>query len=548
MSLHREPNLRYIIKILFLVAVVFWFFTSYVGLPTISDGVSSRQKKASKTNCGDAIERLKKCEAREEIDFVRQADAKPIVPKFPSKQPQRRIVHLDLKGAPPRMEYLLKLLPVFRDLGATGLLVEYEDMFPYHGYVRVVSSPNAYSYDEIHSLLDTAKRLHLEIIPLVQTLGHFECVLKHVEFQHLRETKQYPNMVCPLLEDSQELVKRMITQVLDLHPHIRTLHLGGDEVFNLKDCDQCKASKKSKTELYLHHMLPLFEHLKVSRGGRVRPLIWDDMIRRWTADEMMKIAPYADIMVWAYVPDVETYTQFPDTMWTNYEKAFESVWIASSFKGALAADNNLVPIPLHVQNHVSWMNLINKINLRIEGVALTGWSRYDHLATLCELLPAALPALGLSLQVLKEGSSKKIGQDIVESILGFSNKIVINKDPFGSWDTSVPNFPGGDVYALIAELENHVSWYMNTKNRMDSWCTERHLEEQKISRLQLSGAEGSLKQMLPSFRNFRAKCVTVLKDYFFDDAVKEWVRDKVDGYITLCEQLDARLNKIKERV
>lgn len=40
--------------------------------------------------------------------------------------PNQRLVHLDLKGAPPKMSYLKRLLPIFKSLGATGLLLEYE--------------------------------------------------------------------------------------------------------------------------------------------------------------------------------------------------------------------------------------------------------------------------------------------------------------------------------------------------------------------------------------------------------------------------------------
>ena len=54
--------------------------------------------------------------------------------KFSS--PQRRVVHLDLKGAPPKVSFLKELLPLIRRSGGNTLLIEYEDMFPYEGVVE----------------------------------------------------------------------------------------------------------------------------------------------------------------------------------------------------------------------------------------------------------------------------------------------------------------------------------------------------------------------------------------------------------------------------
>lgn len=40
----------------------------------------------------------------------------------------QRIVHLDFKGAPPTLAYAESLLPLLRRWGATGLLLEWEDV------------------------------------------------------------------------------------------------------------------------------------------------------------------------------------------------------------------------------------------------------------------------------------------------------------------------------------------------------------------------------------------------------------------------------------
>lgn len=89
-------------------------------------------------------------------------DALPAWPKG------KKLVHLDLKGAPPRIDYLhkvialltylflicmlnarglsdmtvpsLQLIGLFSGLGADGILVEYEDMFPYEGELKVLQS------------------------------------------------------------------------------------------------------------------------------------------------------------------------------------------------------------------------------------------------------------------------------------------------------------------------------------------------------------------------------------------------------------------------
>ena len=127
--------------------------------------------------------------------------------------PHHRVVHLDLKGAPPKLSYLKELLPLMREAGATAILLEYEDMFPFWGILRNVSAKNAYSQHDVQNLQKWASQNDLIVIPLVQTFGHMEFVLKLDEFKDLREVPIYPQSICPSQDRSWTIIQEMIDQV-----------------------------------------------------------------------------------------------------------------------------------------------------------------------------------------------------------------------------------------------------------------------------------------------------------------------------------------------
>ena len=153
--------------------------------------------------------------------------------------PRHRVVHLDFKGAPPLMPYLKSILPLLKEAGATALLVEYEDMFPYWGRLKNISAKNAYTIEEIRNLQKWAKKFGMMVIPLVQTFGHLEHALKLADFYDLREVSAYPQSLCPSRNGSWHLVTDMIDQITELHSDAKWLHIGCDEVFQLGMCSIC---------------------------------------------------------------------------------------------------------------------------------------------------------------------------------------------------------------------------------------------------------------------------------------------------------------------
>jgi hypothetical protein len=117
-----------------------------------------------------------------------------------------RIVHLDLKGAPPKMEYLKKFFPLIKQHGATGILLEYEDTFPFTSLLAEAKYGYAYTREDVQVIKELAKQNGLFIIPLVQTYGHLEWLLKLEKFAHLREDSRYPQVITPCLNESYSVL------------------------------------------------------------------------------------------------------------------------------------------------------------------------------------------------------------------------------------------------------------------------------------------------------------------------------------------------------
>ncbi len=154
-----------------------------------------------------------------------------------------KLVHLDLKGAPPKINYLKELIPYFKSIGATGVLIEYEDFFPYQNELEPIRNQNHYTNSELKQIFDLLAANKLTAMPLIQTYGHMEFVLKLKQYAYLREDSKHFNVITPCLNDTYEkIIYRMIDQVLDAHPEdMQYIHIGCDEVYFVGINAACKS-------------------------------------------------------------------------------------------------------------------------------------------------------------------------------------------------------------------------------------------------------------------------------------------------------------------
>ncbi|XP_051877574.1 beta-N-acetylhexosaminidase [Pristis pectinata] len=478
-----------------------------------------------------------------EISQQREVKTKPVVKAGPVQLKDygssgMRVVHLDLKGAPPKLAYLKEIFPLLSSIGVNGILMEYEDTFPYHDKLEILRSTYAFSSADIDQIQQLAESNNLEIIPLIQTFGHMEFVLKHNKYSHLREVGKYPNSLNPHLPESLNLVKEMLSQVLAKHRKCTWLHIGADEVFHLGEStgskQWIKEGRGDLGQIYLKHIKEVVSFVVNNYPG-LKLVLWDDMMRKISKEKIHEsgIAEYISPMIWFYSPkfDVAKVEEFL----TKYvDSGFRSIWFASAFKGATDVNQVWTPIKNHLENHLQWLQVIKSMSkfpsLRFQGLALTGWQRYDHFSTLCELLPVAIPSLVVCMEAVTFGSFTNDAKTKAQEILGFKN---INlEDNVTEGDGS---FAGVEIYHMVHQiyqnLKSEVTKVLENNSKIEGWFNHYHRKYRFGNPRNMEQFGSKIIQVHTQWEEYLGKFREQMEKIYFPDTVEEWMEVHVNPYM-----------------
>jgi hexosaminidase len=356
---------------------------------------------------------------------------------FKASQPVTpvRCLHLDLKGLPPTSERLLSLLDLLAAARYNAVLVEWEDMFPWTCDTRF-RCETAYTPEDVVRFRDKAKVLGIEIIPLVQCLGHMQTPLKFPEYAHLRELPDHYDVLNPLAEGARVLVEDMIDDILALLPDVKHFHLGGDEAWTFGSHPDTKAfiEEHGKGALYMYHVEPLLDKL-LARD--IRPILWHDMMTEWDSASLHKIREKADLCVWGYQGHPDTVAPNRHFRTENIERFKEhgiQMWAGTAYKGADGNDSELPVVENRLKNMLAWSEVAQRFDMK--GVISTAWSRYNTMITQVEPIDAALDVLVLSAIVLHDGEAPERGIEACREFL----KTVGEYDRFQACYESVAAF------------------------------------------------------------------------------------------------------------
>ena len=362
--------------------------------------------------------------------------------------------------------------------------------------LQLTAHSQHYSLEEVKEFVEFCEKLGLEVIPLVQTFGHLEYVLKHKEFSYLRDVAEMPESICPCHQDTMGLIREIIDQVMAVHTKASYLHIGCDEVYHLGECQQCQVNMTGRNEIFTNHVTNVAKYAKDTYS--VTPIIWDDMLRNLIVEEMMVLADLVEPMVWVYAPDVERFA--PSYTWDRFNQVFPNIWTASAFKGAHGETLVTPDIKKHLENNLNWLTLMREEEPRLQGkfrgIVLTGWQRYDHFSVLCELLPAALPSLAVNLLATSHGYfNDSMKTDLLKELncpdpsQSFNNNyggkfFDLDYDRFLFQKLSWCYFPGQKFYKVTQDListEETVDNFFKTATKSKGWLTQYNIRHNMSS-------------------------------------------------------------------
>lgn len=318
----------------------------------------------------------------------------------------------------------MQLLDLFAAMRFNAVLIEWEDMFPWH-FDESLRCDSCYSDTQVQQIVRRCDSLGLTLIPLIQSLGHLENVLKRDAYAHMREVDTRTDCLNPLAEGAGELIQAMIDDVLEAMPGVRWFHLGGDEAWVFGSHPDAAAYIKNHgaAALYCSHLNPLLDHL----GGRdIRPILWHDMMMDWGEADLKAIGEKCDLMVWGYrgTPDDRQHHHRRETL-DRIAASGVPMWGSSAYKGADGPYRDLPDAEARRVNHVGWAQAAQQYGM--VGVVSTGWSRYAFSRVQVEPIDACLRELAMVAILFFEGEWPTEGWAACDTLLKHLGELELAK-------------------------------------------------------------------------------------------------------------------------
>ncbi|MGZ3778865.1 MAG: family 20 glycosylhydrolase, partial [Mucilaginibacter sp.] len=205
--------------------------------------------------------------------------------------------HLDLRIQVMPIPALKAFAKKLSDEGMNTLIMEWEATYPFASHPLI---PNRYAYTkaQIVDFVKYCNGLGIDVIPLQQSFGHVEYILRNERYKELREDQRDYSQVCPLQTTQDSLLfSDLYKELISTHTS-KYIHIGGDETYLLGHDARCqkKVAEEGKSKLYIDYIRMLCNI--VIKMGKT-PVMWADIAMKYP--DAIKLLPKGTILVdWNY--------------------------------------------------------------------------------------------------------------------------------------------------------------------------------------------------------------------------------------------------------
>ncbi|HVV56475.1 MAG TPA: family 20 glycosylhydrolase, partial [Mucilaginibacter sp.] len=271
--------------------------------------------------------------------------------------------HLDLRIQVMPMPELKAFAKKLSENGINTLIMEWEGTYPYKNH-PLISNRYAYTRAQIVDFVKYCNGLGIDVIPLQQSFGHVEYILRNDRYKDLREDQQDYSQVCPLQTTQDSLLFSDLYADLASTHTSKYIHIGGDETHLLGHDERCrkKVAEEGKSKLYIDYIRMLC-NIVIKMGKR--PIIWADIALKYP--EAIKLLPKQTILVdWNYGWDMNNFGDHQKLMESGLE-----IWGAPALRSY--PDNYfLTQWEKHFNNIRHFVPEARKLGYK--GIIMTSWS------------------------------------------------------------------------------------------------------------------------------------------------------------------------------
>ena len=212
---------------------------------------------------------------------------------------RRRGFLLDIsRGKVPRPEAIHALIEVLARLRYNELFLYTEHTFQFARHPEIGSGSGGYSASEIRELDRAAREHGVELVPCLQTFGHFRRILEKAPYRHLAESERLWS-VSPEAPGTYPLLRDLLEEYL---PNFASgwAHLNCDEPVDLgQGLSSARAAREGPAAVFAGHVNRV---AAMARQLGKRPMIWADVIADHP-EALDLLDPSITLADWWYEPD-----------------------------------------------------------------------------------------------------------------------------------------------------------------------------------------------------------------------------------------------------